>query len=104
MTKELNQADYKMTIIEDLGITYGVHYANFRCQECNRIVKMDANNRVTKKADKCRFCRQKKTRTGGNVNISISITYDFHEKLYSTAKKEGMSRGKLIEVLLSDVI
>ena len=101
---ELEQKNYKMTIIKDLGEEYinnsklKKRCALFRCQECNKNIKLDINLVSTKKMTVCPSCHKNRNPHGpSRYAYTITTTHELAFKLQALSDSSGLTKGRVIE-------
>lgn len=96
--KPLDQSEYVMKIVQDLGMlpnqsnTRKIHFALFECTKCNQPFKARANSSASKKQTTCEACANL------SHNLSkhplYSIWNGIKQRCYSSARKDYKKYGQ----------
>ena len=96
--KPLDQSEYVMRIIEDLGMlpnsthTRNIHYALFECTKCHQPFKARANSAAAKKQTTCKDCAN--TTHKLSKHPLYQIWNGIKQRCYSTARKDFKKYGQ----------
>ena len=84
--EELNQNNFKMKIIEDLGMKKSrgsseknVRYAIFECTICNKHFETIVSRAKNKKQEKCKSCSQKKHGLSKSIPVFQKVHCPFEQ-------------------------